>query len=458
MERMPGDLSLGCLALMFAIATLPVWRSWLRRQRVDVFEPVWAITVHYVLLFGVQPFFLMLQDAGLSTSWLFLKAITVGILGLLSFYGGYYSQFGRAFGQYIPSFRADWSGKRLLVVVAGLVTLSALALLWLLKVAAREENLWEVLCHPLEFNNRYLKSNTGYLIWGLLMLQQAFFLAYTFCVSFRKYYLKVLVLALALPVLVIYLQMGTRWLLLMCLLVPMVVKHYHLGARLRVPLAILGGVLLVLVLGILNNYRAGIGIGILSYSLWHWFLGTLCGDLLTPFNNFVELIRSLEAGLVRYLYGRYYLYLLVLPVPRIIWPTKPVVSVEWAFTTEVFGIDPREGPTYTMTIPGDLYYNFGLPGVVVGMYLLGIFWRAAYMWLARNRSNLGVVLVYAVFFLTGVNCLRTSLQTFIISGLTSSAPLCVALTYAGRGIARGKRRNPPGARIAHICIRNGPPK
>jgi hypothetical protein len=61
-------------------------------------------------------------------------------------------------------------------------------------------------------------------------------------------------------------------------------------------------------------------------------------------------------------------------IPRIIWPQKPIVSRGAWFTTYI-GMAPRpqEATSSTgMTAFGEWYWNFGIPGEIAGMFLIGI--------------------------------------------------------------------------------------
>jgi hypothetical protein len=63
-------------------------------------------------------------------------------------------------------------------------------------------------------------------------------------------------------------------------------------------------------------------------------------------------------------------------IPRILWPEKPIVSRGAWFTTYL-GMAPREEEATTstgMTAFGEWYWNFGIPGVVIGMFLTGALW------------------------------------------------------------------------------------
>lgn len=98
-----------------------------------------------------------------------------------------------------------------------------------------------------------------------------------------------------------------------------------------------------------------------------------------------------------YLGGRGFAYLAWAPIPRLLWPDKPLVSRgEW-FTSETgFSMNEEASTTSTgMTSPGELYWNFGWAGVAIGMallgYLISLLWRLA---LPDPRASLILMLPY----------------------------------------------------------------
>jgi hypothetical protein len=59
-------------------------------------------------------------------------------------------------------------------------------------------------------------------------------------------------------------------------------------------------------------------------------------------------------------------------VPRIIWPTKPDTSIGQLFNRELHITETRDNYIST-TILGELYWNFGWLGIIVGCLLFGLF-------------------------------------------------------------------------------------
>jgi hypothetical protein len=96
---------------------------------------------------------------------------------------------------------------------------------------------------------------------------------------------------------------------------------------------------------------------------------------------------GLVASLVEeggFLDGRGFDYLPISAVPRALWPQKPKIN-RGPYFSAVLGMatDPSLATTSTgQTSAGELYWNFGWSGMLLGMYLLGasvsgLWWRAA---------------------------------------------------------------------------------
>jgi hypothetical protein len=70
-------------------------------------------------------------------------------------------------------------------------------------------------------------------------------------------------------------------------------------------------------------------------------------------------------------------------IPRLLWPDKPTLS-KGSWFTVYLGFSPRESEATTstgITATGELYWNFGIVGVISGMLLIGVLigavWRMA---------------------------------------------------------------------------------
>jgi hypothetical protein len=87
-------------------------------------------------------------------------------------------------------------------------------------------------------------------------------------------------------------------------------------------------------------------------------------------------------------------------VPRIVWPGKPTLAIGSWFA-ENYWRTPPEGEVVpqAVTHPGELWIDFGLPGVIIGLALLGIWYRVAFTALKPEATGTGA-LFYAIVFVT----------------------------------------------------------
>jgi oligosaccharide repeat unit polymerase len=100
-------------------------------------------------------------------------------------------------------------------------------------------------------------------------------------------------------------------------------------------------------------------------------------------------------------YGRYYVYFPILVfVPRIIWQNKPVVDLGLWFTQTYW--NPNAFHSTAITYPGDFYLNFGLTGVLLGMFFTGIIYRFVYERFKMNVSP-SALFIYIFVFLAITN-------------------------------------------------------
>ncbi len=78
---------------------------------------------------------------------------------------------------------------------------------------------------------------------------------------------------------------------------------------------------------------------------------------------------------------------LVYFIPRILWPDKPVTAGGREFGRVFRVTNQITRDTYIApTLPGELYWNFDLPGIIIGMALIGMAMRALYRRYAEGEA------------------------------------------------------------------------
>jgi hypothetical protein len=103
----------------------------------------------------------------------------------------------------------------------------------------------------------------------------------------------------------------------------------------------------------------------------------------------------IEQGTVDYLYGRSLWEGLIALVPRALWPEKPVVAGSPKIVSEMTGLELNENTSFGVGNVMEFQINFGIPGLVVGFFLLGFLLRALdrHAAVSLRRANFGSAIV-----------------------------------------------------------------
>lgn len=109
------------------------------------------------------------------------------------------------------------------------------------------------------------------------------------------------------------------------------------------------------------------------------------------FENVVYVTKFVPRVSGAYSYGTQYLMLFMLPIPRVLWPQKPIrtSSIDLQAFGNFFGL--------TTTVIGDLYLSLGWYAVAVGMGLIGLVLRTVHSLYLRHRQVSWVGILYSLF-------------------------------------------------------------
>ena len=175
-----------------------------------------------------------------------------------------------------------------------------------------------------------------------------------------------------------------------------------------------------------------------SFSKWQEALSDPSGDglkevmnlsvsrlsLLTQTANVLEQTPSV----VPYQYGRLYSYMVITVIPRFVWPEKPSVNDANQFYQVAYGLtreEDLEGVSIAVGVLTEGYMNFGWPGAMGIMFILGIFfgfYQRAFLSSGSGLLLTGLAIVLLPQFLS----IESQMAQYL-GGLLQQVALTVAL-------------------------------
>lgn len=386
-----GLILLGCL---------PIWADWVR-GKLDLFNLRNLFLGYYVLQFGVWAVWIVAtgETKFLSSvaAWKIelQLALVYAILGLIAFFMGYRARIGLAIARRLPYFSVQWDSFRLAILTAGLLVLGIYSFY---HIISDWGGLWEYVG---ELGSARLQGIRGK---GYFLLMAWFFPTVSLLIFYSKaletrlkvyYTLSILV---SLVVVFIGASLGFRAFLILPFLQVLCFRHY-LRRRLRFQLKFLAIILpLAMLINIYSYYRdiplrdleSDVVVSTLMDT--EFWLGS--GERLLRRFSGIETLTLVVDRTQTFEYGRdSLLYLLTFPVPRALWPEKPTPINTFLVTVYEESMQYIEGAN--TTLPGELYWNFHVPGIVFGLFLAGLFCKIFYKYLTLH-PNKSTVLLYAI--------------------------------------------------------------
>ena len=139
-------------------------------------------------------------------------------------------------------------------------------------------------------------------------------------------------------------------------------------------------------------------------------------------------------------------------IPRFLWPEKPLIAKGAWFALEIGQAHMRPDGSITnavaMTIPGELYLNFGWPGVLLGCLLYGailaVFWTRTRFWEEPDNvfgSAFGFYLLWTAFGVgADLQLIVTTTAMYLLFVGASFARDMLTRTRPTRAVAMVERR------------------
>jgi hypothetical protein len=415
-----------------------VWRAYVRR--LDPFEPMVIFALAWGVMFVLRPAAILIRSDyifySVDISSALGKAELLALLGAVAFVVGYELSFGRRLANRLP---APPSGIAPESAMAAALVVSAVGVAALALVLLPNGGLHAVDTflngRSLELNDLIEKS-TIYLWYGSLLVVPAALAGFAVAFVDRRPALvagAVLLMSLALLRIV---PTGNRIFLLVLLGAIAVFVFLQLGRRPGVV-----ALAIALVLALVASY---IVLTIRDPDNRAGFTKTLRGLVTTPSRVLTPLAKGPDAEMAPALAGAllvvpdqlHHRYggatigdLLLRPIPRQLWAGKPdtpgheVTAKVWPVARTTGDFDPAFTPLLFF------YWDFGLPGVFVGMALLGIAARALYEYLRRRSGSVLARLVFAAGLWYLVIALRFDPVSVFVWGVIVFVPLVLVLRW-----------------------------
>jgi hypothetical protein len=416
-----------CFTIRESILLYPLIRS----RKVDYFDPV-IYSIPFSFIGDYRIFYLIFYEDFSSEFWNMTQseAIYYGSLvllyqaiGLIAIYAGYYSSFGNSLSSKWPAPSTEsWDQKRLYALIFIMSVLGIASYLFITIATAG---------NPLNYiqHAETYKREIGALATFLRTAQLpviACFLWFGYHLTRKKTVLFWLYLVSSLALVG---SIGQRSYVIIPLLILMIIRHYLVrpieiwrGIALGLFIVIFAVVMMDVRASRYQNRQGELNFNIVrtkEYSpliiLNDWIRDRRSYDV------FVGLIHRVPTQ-IEYQFGRSYLYYLVAPVPRFLWPNKRAFITENSVDEGTIVNAPYQPPGFL----SGLYLNFSLPGIIAGCFLWGILLKAMYAWLKNNPENRGVVILYAISLV----CLADGPTPVTISHwLNFFLPVVVSLWY-----------------------------
>ncbi len=398
------------LLLFTTVVAGLIVRRW-RQNRLDWFEPAVFLPAIYLLFFGYAGLPYVLDPAQLhpflqgDQKWL-TRALLLVLLGVLAFWVGYFGRIGLALHQLTYRPAREWLRSQATIrtgVVVGLYLVGLLARLLMLRQGLygylRDSEAYASLPYAeflvrvegctdyavvLAWLDRYSHPHLGSrrflapallvseLLWGffsgmkLNVILPLLFVAMVYTYKRRRLptrYLATafLLLVLIYPVNTVYRQMITSGAL-----------------QVRSPMDMISTTPIILDELLMQYDDPNLYLGTGYASAW---------KRASMIENYALLLKYLDQT-GAYWHGRYVWMLpALITVPRVVWPDKPVFNMGYWFAINVYGQDPHVRSSTAITYPGDLYLQFGLPSLLIGMFLTGIALRWVYERYGREGTS-----------------------------------------------------------------------
>jgi len=418
-----GDLKL--LAFSFVPTLLMVAAIGIFRIK-DTFHPLALISYILFLSVPLKTFFLLYLDedgVGKYTSlgiydvdilWGGIRVITVAIVALLAGYGLHAVLGSKSAPSSVRDFRA--SSFR----TAGLMAIATSAVAAILFINAT--GAWGDLLSGRIFTKRYTEADgqtvvaafTYLRILGQTVPQVVFLGGLNFILGSKlsSVFDKLILALLFAFSMIIPLISSSRLELAYLFIFITIFIHYYIRKIPTRTIVVLGVFLLatLTILGELRRTQGSYYGGEVEFGAHRIIEQTVGRAYFMDIGKTSAIVAAFPKDL-DYLHGESLLKIFIAPIPRSLWPDKPLLALNKFVEDEVLQRDTSSGvpPGFV----GEMYMNFGYFGVIVGNLLVGIFMSIIYSKISNNNRNVNGVMLIIITVLTAMTLYTVEITNFV---------------------------------------------
>lgn len=405
-----SQLGLASGILFILVGLFPFARAWIKRD-FDAFEIINIFILYMILGIGIRG--LVGIYCG-TTFWFFdpasegfditrLKVFTYSTIALLSLYIGYYSGLGNRWINVMPRLNFDWQRTRAFICLVIFLLISGTSVVLFIIKFGSWEGMESFGRQPGQYQGQVMVGGMTHITAFMRFFWVVFFVSCIYLFSKNKtIWVYIIFLLCLFGISFAFINFGGKATFLMAVLGYVIARHYlkrMISAKIFF--------VLIIIIFILSPFLWHIR----AYGIYRWDIlkDTYISAISDPmefvnpllrrsysFDSFALFIEATDSG-KDFELGSTMTDLFYFFIPRAWWPGKPL-----PFTVTFL---PKYANMYSPgsmapSLPGELYMNFHVIGVILGFLLLGVLMKICYKGLIRRNFNKSSLLVYIPVVLT----------------------------------------------------------
>jgi hypothetical protein len=142
---------------------------------------------------------------------------------------------------------------------------------------------------------------------------------------------------------------------------------------------------------------------------------------------------------IPYYHGELIVDSIFLPfLPRLIFPWKKAVYGYDLFWEHFINLISTGQTQQGVSLPGQFYLDFGVPGIVVGSFIVGMFFKVVYRWFKNGANHRAYVFFYVLFLVIIAQSAYLGSFPFIMQGIIYFFIPFIAIKYIYSNKSKGK--------------------